>query len=85
MAFESMVEFLDNDSISILEPCKQLRVFFGRAFNEKTVKNIMQIRYDLDKERKKDTIQACSELLEDYNKHNHDEDSERGRLVEVLG
>lgn len=45
----------------------------------------MQIRYDLDKERKKDTISSCAELLEDYNKHNHDDESERARLVEVLG
>jgi hypothetical protein len=85
--FDSMVEFLENDSISILEPCKCLRIFFGRAFNEKTIKNIMSIRFDLDKDRKKDTIEACRELLDDYNKHNLDDESvaEKARLVEVLG
>ena len=47
----------------------------------------MQIRYDIDKERKKETIQACKELLEDYNKHNQDEvmDVEKMKLLEVLG
>lgn len=82
-----MVEFLENDSISILEPCKNLRIFFGRAFSDKTVKNIMHIRYDLEKERKRDTMEACKDFLDDYNKHNKDDDSiaDKARLVDVLG
>jgi hypothetical protein len=66
-----------------MEPCKNLRIFFGRAFNDKTIKNIMHIRFDLDKDRKKDTIEGCKELIDDYNKHNKDD--ETTRLVDVLG
>ena len=78
-----MRDFLENDSISILEPCRNLRQFFGKAFNEKTVKNIMNIRYDLDKDRKRDTIEACKDLIDDYNRNNQDDDTKC--LVDVLG
>jgi hypothetical protein len=60
-----------------------LRIFFGRAFNEKTIKNIMQIRQDMSKEERKDTIEACTDLISDYNKHSTDE--EEKRLMDVLG
>ncbi len=44
----------------------------------------MAIRYDMSKEQRKDTIDACQDLLEDYNKHAVDED-DKGRFMDVLG
>ncbi len=60
--YVDMEEFLSNDSLSILEPCKNLRIYFGRAFTEKTIKHIMSIRFDMDKDKKKDTTEACKEV-----------------------
>lgn len=47
----------------------------------------MCLRYDMDKEKKKDTIDSCKELLDNYNKTNKDEPSivENSRLLDVLG
>lgn len=36
-----MMLFLTNDSLSILEPCKNLRIFFGSPFTIKTIKAIL--------------------------------------------
>lgn len=41
-------------------------------------------RYDLNKDRKKETITSCKELLDDYNKNNQDDEADK-RLVDVLG
>ena len=80
--FDDMISFLSEDSLSIMEPCKSLRIFFGRAFTEKTVKQIFTIRFDMDKEKKKDAIDLCKSLIEDINKSTVDETE---RLMEVLG
>ena len=44
----------------------------------------MAIRHDMSKEQRKDTIDACQDLLEDYNKHAVDEE-DKGRFMDVLG
>jgi len=54
-----MSSFLQEESLSILEPCKNLRIYFGKAFTEKTIKQIISLRYDMDKEKKKDTLESC--------------------------
>ena len=59
-----MKDFLSNDSISILEPCSNLRKFFGPTFTEKTVKIIMSIRSDMNKEKKRETLETCSDMIE---------------------
>lgn len=78
-----MVLFLTEESLSILEPCKSLRQFFGRAFSEKTVKSLIAIRFDLDKEKKKETIEICKNLIEDINKNEPIENETR--IMDVLG
>lgn len=78
-----MINFINEDSLSILDPCKSLRVYFGRAFSEKTIKTIMCLRFDLDKEKKKETIEICKNLIEDINKSEPVE--HQSRLMDVLG
>jgi hypothetical protein len=48
-----MKVFLSNDGLQIIESCKNLKEYFGKPFNDKTVKVIMSIRNDMDKESKK--------------------------------
>lgn len=64
-----MINFINEDSLSILDPCKNLRMYFGRAFSEKTIKTIMCVRFDIDKEKKKETIEICKNLIDDINKN----------------
>jgi hypothetical protein len=63
-----MTEFMDSSSLGILAPCKSLRVYFGKAFTARTVKTLLNIRSDISKEEKKDTLEACGSLIDDYNK-----------------
>ncbi|CAD8107610.1 unnamed protein product [Paramecium sonneborni] len=81
--FDDMINFMNEESLSILDPCKNLRMYFGRAFTEKTIKSIMCIRFDLDKEKKKDTIEFCKNLIDDINKNEPVEN--QNRIMEVLG
>ncbi|CAD8108104.1 unnamed protein product [Paramecium sonneborni] len=81
--FDDMINFINEDSLSILDPCKNLRMYFGRAFTEKTIKSIMCIRFDLDKEKKKDTIDFCKNLIDDINKNEPVEN--QNRIMDVLG
>ncbi|CAD8207552.1 unnamed protein product [Paramecium octaurelia] len=82
--FDDMISFLNEESLSILDPCKSLRLYFGRAFSEKTIKSIMTLRFDLDKEQKKDTIEICKNLIDDINKTQPMED-ESVRIMDFLG
>lgn len=85
--FDDMSNFLQEDSLSILEPCKNLRVYFGKAFTEKTIRQIFNIRFDLEKDRKSSNIDSCKAVVEKYNKENRDENlnNENSRLLDVLG
>ena len=78
-----MINFINEDSLSILDPCKNLRTYFGRAFSEKTIKSIMCLRFDLDKEKKKETIEICKNLIDDINKNEPVEN--QIRMMDVLG
>lgn len=70
-----MRAFLTNDGLQVLESCKNLKEYFGKPFNEKTVKLILQIRSDIDKEVKKQTMEACKEILNEYDwSHTLEED-----------
>ncbi|CAD8111062.1 unnamed protein product [Paramecium primaurelia] len=82
--FDDMISFLNEESLSILDPCKSLRQYFGKAFSEKTIKSIMSLRFDLDKEKKKDTIEICKNLIDDINKTQPVED-ESVRIMDFLG
>ncbi|CAK57824.1 unnamed protein product (macronuclear) [Paramecium tetraurelia] len=82
--FDDMISFLNEESLSILDPCKSLRQYFGRAFSEKTIKSIMTLRFDLDKEQKKDTIEICKNLIEDINKTQPIEE-DTVRIMDFLG
>ncbi len=45
----------------------------------------MSIRHDLTKEERKETADACKDLLDDYNKTNADQEDDKGRFMDVLG
>ncbi|CAD8175519.1 unnamed protein product [Paramecium pentaurelia] len=81
--FDDMINFINEDSLSILDPCKNLRMYFGIPFSEKTIKTIMCIRFDLDKEKKKETIEICKNLIDDINKNEPVE--HQNRIMDVLG
>lgn len=82
-----MTEFMDSTSLGILEPCKNLRIYFGKPFTQRTIKTLLNLRADMDKEDKKETLDACTSLIDDYNKSNIDQQSEieKLKLVDVLG
>ncbi|CAD8118152.1 unnamed protein product [Paramecium sonneborni] len=82
--FDDMISFLNEESLSILDPCKNLRQYFGRAFSEKTIKSIMTLRFDLDKDQKKETIEICKNLIDDINKTQPIED-DSVRIIDFLG
>lgn len=80
-----MSDLLTGESVSILEPCQNLRKYFGPSFTVKTIKTIMSIRTDMNKERKKETIEACSDMIHEYNVHNPHESNKTSRFLTVLG
>ena len=45
----------------------------------------MSIRTDMNKERKKETIEACSDMIHEYNVHNPHESNKTSRFLTVLG
>jgi hypothetical protein len=59
-----MRDFLTSDSVSILEPCSNLRKFFGVTFTDKTIKMIVTIRSDMNKEKKRETLEICNDMIE---------------------
>lgn len=65
-----MSEFMESSSLGILEPCKTLRIYFGKPFTQRTVMTLLNIRSDMSKEDKKYTLESCTNLIEDYNKSN---------------
>lgn len=75
-----MHEFMTSSSLSILSPCKNLRVYFGKAFTQRTVKTLLHIRGDMSKDEKNNTLEACASLIEDYNKQNKEQVSEIEKL-----
>lgn len=82
-----MVEFFEGESLSVLEPCKNLRIFFGKAFTVRTVKTLLSLRSNMDKKAKEDILEACGDLIADYNKNNKDTQSEVDKLkmIDVMG
>ena len=62
--FEEMLSFLEEVNIfKIQSYFKNLRSVFGRAFTEKAVKFILNLRNDLDSTSKTDIIDACKEVF----------------------
>ncbi|KRX01073.1 WD40-repeat-containing domain [Pseudocohnilembus persalinus] len=96
ISFDYMVKFLtEENGFQIQHQCKKLRQSLGPAFTIKTIKMVMNIRKDLDKETKQEILQFCSETIEIYNKENKKELEEneaqqlqmieRGQTIQVLG
>ena len=85
--FDVFTEFYQGSTLDILEPCKNLRIYFGKAFTARTVRTLMALRSNLDKQTKEDIIDACAQLIADYNKNNKDTQSEieKLKLVDQLG
>lgn len=66
-----MVGFLSEDTHFIVQRhCRNLRQAFGPAFTPKSVKVILELRRDLEKETRNMFISVCSETIELYNKEN---------------
>ncbi|KAL4465713.1 hypothetical protein ABPG72_012395 [Tetrahymena utriculariae] len=86
--FQEMIDFITEDSeIKIQKNCRNLRVCFGPAFTFKTVKTILELRKDLDKETRNDMIQFCQDTLQLYNKEHAQEveEQEIDMRINVLG
>jgi hypothetical protein len=83
--FVDMKHFLTGESVSILEPCQNLRKFFGCSFTDKTIKLLLTIRSDISKEKRRETQEACSDMIREYNMHHMDEENQASQFLTVLG
>lgn len=80
LPFDLMQEFMRGSSLGLLEPCKGLRTYFGKAFTGRTVKTLLNIRGDMSKDEKANNLESCTSLIDDYNKTNKEQQSEIERL-----
>jgi hypothetical protein len=61
---EDFTSFFECTPGFISMPCEKLRLKFGKAnFTMKVVKNLMDLRVDLDKSDKAEALETCQEVL----------------------
>jgi hypothetical protein len=64
------LDFLDCSSLTIGVTCSKLREFNGAAFTFTTAKALINLRVDFSSEEKKDAIESCKDILDNFDKNN---------------
>ncbi len=81
MFFDHLIEFLDVSSTMISFSCSKLRKFLGPSFSLSTAKMLINLRFDLEEEDKKEALVSCKEVLDNFT--NDDEHSKQ--LIQLVG
>ena len=61
-----VVDFLEASPSLISSPCLMLREQMGTPFTLSTVKTLVNLRSDFDKDEKKEAISICKDVLDEY-------------------
>ena len=63
---DDVLDFLQISSYMISSTCYTLREYIGPSFNMNTVKALIGLRSDFSREEKKDAINLCKEVIDNY-------------------
>lgn len=63
---DDIIDFLQISSYMIPSSCHTLREYLGPGFNIKFVKALVNLRCDFEKEEKKEAINMCKEVLDNF-------------------
>lgn len=64
-----LISFFESSPDFISVPCEKMRRTHGPNFKLETVKAILNLRTDLNKDESKQALKICEEILDDFKKH----------------
>ena len=66
-----ILDFFNSSPNMISSTCLPLREYIGSAFNLNTLKDLINLRTDLNEQDKNDALKKCKEVIDNYKKNNN--------------